>query len=206
MLGGKGESVPGGVDGNANVVIRVTGSASYVVIAFSYLLVIVYSLTLAPVAWVYAAEVWSLDTRAYGMALATIGNWLFNFAIGFFLPSGLKNITWKMFIIFGVLCIGAAAQAWLSYPETAGLSIEEVEELWKDGAPKPWHTKPGQSHLDEVVKDVEQGRTNSTRSDEADKAHAIHHDRPTVLSGSSSQSDKTAVQHNEEGGRKSTDT
>jgi hypothetical protein len=56
--------VPGGVGGNANVVIRVSGSASTVVIAFSYLLVIVYALTLAPVAWVYAAEVWSLETRA----------------------------------------------------------------------------------------------------------------------------------------------
>lgn len=65
---------PGGVDGNANVTIQVSGSASYTVIAFSYLLIIVYALTLAPVAWVYAAEVWSLETRAYGMAIASIAN------------------------------------------------------------------------------------------------------------------------------------
>jgi len=192
------------VGGNANVVIQVTGKASAVVIAFSYLLVIVYALTLAPVAWVYAAEVWSLETRAYGMALASIGNWLFNFAIGFFIPPGFKSISWKIFIIFGVLCLGAAAQAWYSYPETARKSLEEIEAMWKDDALKPWQTKPGQSHLDEVAQDVEKGRTNSSKYAEAEKAHATYNDRSNVLSGSSSQSDKTAVQHNEEGGRKLT--
>lgn len=62
-----GTYVPGGVDGNLNVLIRVTGPKAHTVIAFSYLLIIVYALTLAPVAWVYAAEVWSLETRAIGM-------------------------------------------------------------------------------------------------------------------------------------------
>lgn len=62
-----GEYVPGGVDGNLNVLIRVTGGKANTVIAFSYLLIIIYALTLAPVCWVYAAEVWSLETRAYGM-------------------------------------------------------------------------------------------------------------------------------------------
>ena len=62
-----GEDVPGGVGGNLNVVIRVTGAKAHTVIAFSYLLIICYALTLAPVAWVYAAEVWSLETRAAGM-------------------------------------------------------------------------------------------------------------------------------------------
>jgi hypothetical protein len=52
-----------------------TGSPAYTVIAFCYLLVLAYSLTLAPIAWVYAAEVWSLETRATGMALASIANW-----------------------------------------------------------------------------------------------------------------------------------
>lgn len=69
-----GISVPGGVGGNANVVVKVEGSPAYTVIAFCYLLIIVYALTLAPVAWVYAAEVWSLETRAYGMAIAAFGN------------------------------------------------------------------------------------------------------------------------------------
>ena len=49
-----GEYVPGGVDGNANIKIRVSGSAGNTVIAFCYLLIIIYALTLAPVCWIYA--------------------------------------------------------------------------------------------------------------------------------------------------------
>ncbi|KAH7170823.1 hypothetical protein EDB81DRAFT_753290 [Dactylonectria macrodidyma] len=51
MLESYGVDVPGGVEGNANVAIRVTGSPAHTVIAFSYLLIIIYALTLAPVAW-----------------------------------------------------------------------------------------------------------------------------------------------------------
>jgi len=57
MLTSYGTPVPGGVQGNANVTVQVSGSPAYTVIAFSYLLIIVYALTLAPIAWVYAAEV-----------------------------------------------------------------------------------------------------------------------------------------------------
>ena len=48
---------PNGVGSNLNVIIKVSGVPSQVVIAFSYLLVVVYALTLARIAWVYAAEV-----------------------------------------------------------------------------------------------------------------------------------------------------
>lgn len=154
MLGAKGVHVPGGVDGNANVLIEVSGAASGVVIAFSYLLIIIYALTLAPVAWVYAAEVWSLETRATGMAMAATSNWVFNFALGMFVPPLLQSITWGTFIIFGVLCIGAAIQAYFTYPETGGKSLEEIELLFADNGPKPWHTKTGQSSLDTKVEEI----------------------------------------------------
>jgi hypothetical protein len=116
------------------------GAAANTVIAFSYLLIIVYALTLAPVAWVYASEVWSLETRAYGMSLASLANWLFNFALGLFVPPAFRNITWKIFIIFGVLCMGAALQAFVSYPETARKSLEEIEEMFRNSAIHPWQT------------------------------------------------------------------
>ncbi|KAL8875808.1 MAG: hypothetical protein Q9198_005885 [Flavoplaca austrocitrina] len=57
VLGSYGSYVKGGVGWNENVIIQVIGAPSRVIIAFSYLLITVYALTLAPVAWVYAAEV-----------------------------------------------------------------------------------------------------------------------------------------------------
>jgi len=151
VMGTYGTYIPGGLNHNKSVSIQVTGSPAYTVIAFCYILVLVYSLTLAPIAWVYAAEVWSLETRATGMALASVANWLFNFAIGFFIPPAFANITWKLFIVFGTLCFGAAIQAYFTYPETAGKTLEEIEELFRKGGPRPWHTKPGGSLLDQKV-------------------------------------------------------
>jgi hypothetical protein len=64
------------------------------------------------------------------------------------------NISWKAFIIFGVLCLGAAAQAFLSYPETARKSLEEIEQLFKHGGPKPWNTRVARSGLEAHIQAV----------------------------------------------------
>ncbi|KAJ9647634.1 hypothetical protein H2204_000264 [Knufia peltigerae] len=147
-----GESVPGGVGGNPNVLIKVTGSKANTVIAFSYLLIIVYALTLAPVAWVYAAEVWSLETRATGMGISALGNWLFNFALGLYIPPGFQNIKWGMFIVFGSMCVLGAIQFYFTYPETCNKTLEEIEELFQDWSKiPPWKTTVGQSRLDRLV-------------------------------------------------------
>lgn len=152
VLGTYGKTVPAGsIGGNYNIVIQVEGAPAHTVIAFCYLLVISYALTLAPVAWVYAAEVWSLETRATGMALAAVANWLFNFALGLFIPPAFLNITYKVFIIFGILCFAAAAQAFFTYPETCGKTLEEIEVLFSSAGPKPWKTKPGDSRLDAEI-------------------------------------------------------
>lgn len=132
---------------------RVTGAPSSTIIAFCYLLVIVYALTLAPVAWVYAAEVWSLETRASGMGIAALGNWLFNFALGLFVPPVFIKITYKIFIIFGILCFGTAVQAFFIYPETSGQTIEEIKLLFAPDGPAPWKTKAG-SRLDAEIHTV----------------------------------------------------
>ncbi|KAF2835080.1 sugar transporter, partial [Patellaria atrata CBS 101060] len=164
-LGGNYEYVPGGVGGNANVLMRVTGPPAHTVIAFCYLLVIIYALTLAPICWVYAAEVWSLETRATGMGIAAVGNWLFNFAIGLFLPPAFRNILWKIFIIFGVLCFAAAVQFWFTYPETCRKTVEEIEWYFSAEGPPAWKTKPGDSRLDREIQEVIEAQEKGLRSE-----------------------------------------
>lgn len=114
--------VPEGVDGNPNVVFAVTsGAPAYTVIVFSYLLIIVYALTLAPVCWIYAGEgLVAGDTRAAGMSMAALANWLFNFALGMFTPPGFVNIKYNLFIVFCILCMIAATWFFVFYPETSG--------------------------------------------------------------------------------------
>lgn len=150
VMGAHSTYVPNGVGDppNKNIVIAVDqGAPANTVITFSYLLIVVYALTLAPVCWIYAAEVWSLGTRATGMSLAALSNWVFNFALNMFTPPAFVNITWKLFIIFGVLCVAAAGWFWLLCPETCGKTLEEVELMFSPDGPLPWKTKKGGSRL-----------------------------------------------------------
>ena len=104
-MGTYGTYIPGGLNHNESVSIQVTGSPAYTVIAFCYILILVYSLT---------------------------------------------------------LCFGAAIQAFFTYPETADKMLEEIEESFWKGGPRPWHTKPGGSLLDQKVLEMrEHGRRNS---------------------------------------------
>ncbi|EXJ65467.1 hypothetical protein A1O7_01808 [Cladophialophora yegresii CBS 114405] len=153
-----GENVPGGVGANPNVLIKVTGGKANAVIAFSYLLVIIYALTLAPVVWVYAAEVWSLETRSVGMSIMGVGIWLFNFALGLYIPPGFQNIKYGMFIVFGCMCVLAAVQFYFTYPETCNKSLEEIEFLFSKEGPKPWNTRPGESRLDRLIDEAREKR------------------------------------------------
>jgi hypothetical protein len=119
--------------------------------AFSYLIIIITSLTISPVAWVYAAEVWSLETRAVGVSICAIGNWLFNFALGLYIPPGFQNIKWGMFMVFGAMCLLGACQMFFTFPETMGKTLEEIEALFAPDAPRAWHTKPGHSRLNALI-------------------------------------------------------
>ncbi|KAK0649096.1 general substrate transporter [Cercophora newfieldiana] len=152
---------------NANIVIAVnSGHPANTVILFSYLLIVVYALTLAPVGWIYA-EVWSLGTRATGMSLAALSNWIFNFALGMFTPPAFVNITWKLFIIFGVLCMAAAVWFYVFYPETCGKTLEEVEVLFSNNGPKPWNTKKGSERLQAGI-DAVKARQEAKQGDDSD--------------------------------------
>lgn len=71
-----------------------------------------------------------------------------------YIPPGFQNITWKMFIIFGIMCLLGATQFFFTYPETAGKTLEEIEAMFAPGGPKAWHTKRGHSKLDSLVDQV----------------------------------------------------
>lgn len=93
------------------------------------------------------------------MPLAAVANWLFNWALGVFVPPALRNIMYKLFLIFGVLCFAAALQAWLTYPETCGKTLEEIELLFAADAPPAWKTKPGGSRIEAEIERVRARKT-----------------------------------------------
>ncbi|GIZ37187.1 hypothetical protein CKM354_000064400 [Cercospora kikuchii] len=123
---------PEGVGGIKEASVEVSGAASKAVIACSYLFVASYAPTWGPVSWVYPPELFPNHLRGKAVALATSGNWAFNFALGYFVPPAFVNIKWQTYIIFGVFCVAMTLHVFFIFPETAGKQLEEVTAMFED--------------------------------------------------------------------------
>ena len=75
-----------------------------------------------------------LSVRSLGSALSTATNWGCNTLIGItFLPMMEFFTPVGTFALYALVCCGAWFSIWRIYPETAGLSLEDVGGLLRDG-------------------------------------------------------------------------
>ncbi|MCJ1474843.1 hypothetical protein MMC13_003503 [Lambiella insularis] len=161
---------PGGVGGTPEASWSVTGPPSKAVIACSYLFVASYAPTWGPVSWIYPPELYPLRVRGKAVALATSANWAFNFALGYFVPPAFENINWKVYIVFGVFCASMFVHVFFMFPETAGKTLEEVEDLFTDpSGPKYIGTPAWKTH-------ISTSRTLAFEKGDIDKVEAEHRD------------------------------
>ncbi|KAI1155340.1 putative MFS myo-inositol transporter [Nemania diffusa] len=92
-----------------------------------------YALGLGNVPWMQS-ELFPLNVRSLGSGLATATNWLANFIVGLtFLPL-MDSLTppWT-FVLYSIVCVAGWIAVWFIYPETVGLSLEEVTSLLEHG-------------------------------------------------------------------------
>jgi len=150
LMASKGRAVTN-VDGNYNIKWQVGGSYARGIVACTYIFVAFYGLTWAPVAWIYISEVFPLHYRARGVGLATATNWIFNFALAYFVPPAFRNIAWRTYIIFGVFCFCGVVHAYVGFPETKCKTLEEIDGIWDDWA---WKVQT-KSNFEDRVKAIE---------------------------------------------------
>ncbi|KIJ93702.1 hypothetical protein K443DRAFT_12665 [Laccaria amethystina LaAM-08-1] len=123
----------GELNGSRVWAITDNSAATRAVIVCSYLFVCSFAITMGPVSWTYPAELYSLKVRGKAVSLATASNWAFNTALAFAVPPGLNTIAWRTYFIFGTFNFAAFIHILFMYPETVGRSLEEVEEIFKQG-------------------------------------------------------------------------
>jgi len=92
-----------------------------------------YALGLGNVPW-HQGELFPLSVRSLGSGIATSTNWGANTIVGLtFLPMMELLSPSITFMVYAAVCVAA----WLSvrryYPETMGLSLEEVGQLLRNG-------------------------------------------------------------------------
>ncbi|GAA5936358.1 sugar porter family MFS transporter [Sporobolomyces koalae] len=111
-----------------------------VLIAFVCIFIAHFAATWGPLAWVVTSEIYPTTTRGKQMSLSTASNWLLNFAIGYATPylvddvpgsAGLKS---NVFWIWGGCCVLCFLFTFFLIPETKGLSLEQVDILYRNSS------------------------------------------------------------------------
>jgi len=114
-------------------------------IAFVCIYIFFFAATWGPIAWVITGELYPLGIRAKAMSMSTASNWLWNWGIGYATPylvktgPGNAGLEVKVFFIWGSTCLGCLLFTYFFIPETKGLSLEQVDEMYNDGV-KPWQS------------------------------------------------------------------
>ncbi|KIY64491.1 general substrate transporter [Cylindrobasidium torrendii FP15055 ss-10] len=123
------------------------------IIAFAVLHVFSYAVFWGPVPWVYLGESFPLRIRPKSIALGSATNWLWNFLLSFFSPRIADDIGPLILLIFcGVLVFGWF-YVYFFIPETKGLSLEEVDEMYRANV-KPWRSSTWRpSQIGEITQD-----------------------------------------------------
>lgn len=80
--------------------------------------------------WLYPAEITPLSIRAPANAISTTANWAFNFMVVMVTPVAFANIGYQTYIIFAVINAAMVPSVYFFFPETAGRSLEEMDEIF----------------------------------------------------------------------------
>ncbi|KAF1358667.1 general substrate transporter [Lizonia empirigonia] len=92
-----------------------------------------YAVGLGCVPW-QQSELFPLSVRALGSAMATSTNWASNTIVGLtFLPLMEWCTPSGTFALYAAVCAACWGAVWCVYPETAGLGLEDVGGLLREG-------------------------------------------------------------------------
>ncbi|KAJ7605077.1 general substrate transporter [Mycena polygramma] len=133
-------------------------------IAFAVLHVCSFSIFWGPTPWVYLGESFPLRIRPKSIALGSATNWLWNFLLGFFAPRIAGDIGPLILLIFFGMLVFGFGYVYLCIPETKGLSLEEVDEMYRSGV-KPWHSASWTPHLNDRMHEKEKAHQTQNGDD-----------------------------------------
>ncbi|KAF9482000.1 general substrate transporter [Pholiota conissans] len=105
--------------------------AAWIAVGGIYAFTFAYGISFGPIGWVLPSEVFPLSMRSKGVALSTASNWINNFFIGLLTPVFVDFSPSFTFLVFAGAC--TLAYFWATYlvPETANVSLEEVDKLFR---------------------------------------------------------------------------
>ena len=122
-------------------------AAGYVAVVCVFLFACIYQGGWGPVPWIYVSEIATARLRATNVSIAAATQWLFNFAVSRAVPPMLEGMGtggFGTYIFFSCFCFTMAVFVWFLVPETKGLSLESMDELF--GSRETLDKKQGIEH------------------------------------------------------------
>lgn len=110
----------------------VSKGASDGAIAMIYVHALGWAIGLYTLPYLFGAELWPNKIRSFGGALSQCFHWLFYFAITKATPSILSSMdNWGAFLFFFAWCLVALIYTFFFVPETAGMSLEQMDRIFQ---------------------------------------------------------------------------
>ena len=106
--------------------------AGWAAVTMAFLFILIYGTSYAPLGWAIPSEVFPNALRSKGVALSTATNWICNFIIGVVTPPMLEAWGFGTYIFFAAFCALASIWAFFLVPETAGKTLEQMDEVFGD--------------------------------------------------------------------------
>jgi sugar porter (SP) family MFS transporter len=86
-----------------------------------------FAFSLGPIVWLLIAELYPLSTRGLGMSIATLANWVGNFAVSQFFLTMIESLGRSAtFLLYALLCIATALFVRAMVPETKRELLEKI--------------------------------------------------------------------------------
>jgi SP family sugar:H+ symporter-like MFS transporter len=113
-------------------IINCKTSAGVLMLVFTVIFVACFAVSWGPIGWIYAAEIFPLNVRAKAVSLTTGSNWFMGTIMSYILelisPLGIHGV----FYLFSGLCLLAVVFVYLFCPETRGVLLEDIEEVFEN--------------------------------------------------------------------------
>ncbi|EPQ55310.1 hypothetical protein GLOTRDRAFT_61251 [Gloeophyllum trabeum ATCC 11539] len=111
-------------------------TGAWVAVTCLYVFTFAYGLSYGPVGWVLPSEVFPTSIRSKGVALSTMSNWTNNFLIGLLTPGLIELSPAWTFMVFSTACFLGYLWSTYTVPETAGVSLEEIDKFFRSSVGK----------------------------------------------------------------------
>ncbi|PWN47063.1 general substrate transporter [Violaceomyces palustris] len=137
MIGGLGGALSmyyiGGYIAIAKPQLKTSGSldgAGISALVFFYIWTVFYSPTYNPTPWVINAEMFPQHARTIAQTSGSASNWLYNFAISRATPYMFRDMGYGVYLFFASLMILSVIYIFFLLPETKGVPIESMNDLF----------------------------------------------------------------------------